>query len=181
MSKTKCLLDRSRDGGTSFGLVIIVSPKWGHFLEVLRILRRQLLELGAAILHECFVPHADGVELLLGDDDLVELLEGVRLQVEHSEHPHAVASDLFDLVSVEGQSVELGEGAQFLYLLQVQDVVSVQIESLEAGEASDDLVFNALQVVITQVDPLKAGRVPHHVFQNAGQVHDRAELVLLQE
>jgi hypothetical protein len=57
----------------------------------------------------------------------------------------------------------------------------VQVERTQLGKILYDLLLNALEVVITQVDPEQIVLIPHDTLKHVAETSDGSKLVLLEE
>jgi hypothetical protein len=157
-------------------LLVVLGGRRGLLLD----LRFELLEALELALEDVLFPDEHFVELTVGDHDLVQAAQVLRVRVHHTQDPQPVILDCLDGVSVQGQRLKIVETVKLLSLVQVADVVTVQVQSLELRKLKQ-IILNGLNVVVTQIQPEQVFRVPHDVDQNLGQVHDGPNLVVLQK
>ena len=130
-------------------LLLLVLGGRRRFLLNLRFELLQALELA---LEDVFFPDEDFVELTVGDHDLIQAAQVLRVRVHHAQDPQPVVLDCLDGVSVQGQRLQVVETVKFLGLIQVADVVTVQVQSLELREL-EQILLDGLKIVVTQIQP----------------------------
>lgn len=107
----------------------------------------EFFQFGLLLGEEALRPHDNIIEFASRDEHVVKAAQVLRVLIHDSEHPHAVALDLFNGVTEESQILQVLQGLQLPRLFQVCNVVSMQIKCLQGGEAQQ-FVVNLLKEVV---------------------------------
>ena len=145
-----------------FFLFFVTLGERGHLLVDRGFELAQALVLAG---ENSLLPYEHFVELAIRHEYLVQATQVLRVGVHDAEHPESVVLHGFDGVSIQSQALQVFEAVKLLRLVQVRDVVAVKVERLQLGEV-EQVSLDRLQVIVGQVEPDKAPRVVHHVFQH---------------